>query len=59
MSETAKDLTLILCNPAACEHTWDGPEVPVLGDSSRPMGYTTTCSKCGARCIDVHLWTLP
>lgn len=53
------DVTLMMCGSGKCEHQFDGPEVPVSGDPARPMGYTFTCSKCGRRAIDVHLWELP
>ena len=59
-TDATEDLTIITCPPThACDHVFDGPEVPVSGDPERPRGYTTTCSKCGARAIDVHLWMLP
>lgn len=59
-TDTTDGLTIFLCPPTkACDHLFDGPEVPVSSDPNRPGGYTTTCSKCGARAIDVHLWTLP
>jgi hypothetical protein len=48
------------CNKG--EHVFDGPEVPVCNDPERPGytgGMTSTCSKCGARAIDVHLFELP
>lgn len=59
-TDATEGLTIYQCPPTkACDHVFDGPEVPVSGNLERPMGFTTTCSKCGARAIDVHLWTLP
>ena len=49
-------LTVIACGPGRCEHVFDGPEVPVSDDPAHPGGLTTTCSKCGARAIDVCYW---
>ena len=41
----------VMDKPDACEHVWNGPEMPLGIDSAspdqRPLGWARTCSKCG------------
>ena len=52
------EITLFVCPPKTCEHSWD-KWVPIMGEHEEECGQTLACSKCGMTKFDQSQWELP